>query len=64
MNAQISWAMRPAAMIARREGILKWLRLLQNGLGYLSRYECRHVLQAGLNLSWVIGKQKSPVSLR
>lgn len=64
MNAQISWATRPAATLARRGGMLRWLGLLRSILGYLSRYECRHVLQAGVNLSWVVGKPKSPVLLR
>jgi len=36
MNAQISWARRPAAMLGRRGGMLKCLGLPDSILAYLS----------------------------
>lgn len=62
MNVQISWAMRPGD--SRRGEMLRWLGLLMSVLGYLSRYGCGHVLQEAGNLSYAVGRQKSPVLLR
>lgn len=42
---------------------MRWLELFKSVLGYLSSCECGHFLQAGVDISWVVGKQKSPVWL-
>lgn len=64
MNAQINWATRPAAVLTRWGGTLRRLGLLKTILGYPSRYERRHGLQSGVNLSWGVGKQTNPALLR
>lgn len=61
MNVQISWQW---GQLLQREERCFSLGLLMVVLGYLSRYGCGHVLQAAGNLSWALGRQKSPVLLR